>query len=182
MCQSSQASRCGGTCPIETSESFLVCLWVACMNIGIDILLHTEICQGDLPLDLEAWLLPKLLPIMEYLGSKGFVELVLVDEFQITQLNLEFRNLNKNTDVLSFPLTIPAQNLLGSVVINVVLALQEARARGHSLLDEITLLFIHGYLHLLGYDHECDQGEQRALEQEIITHFNLPASLMMRSE
>ncbi len=119
---------------------------------------------------------------MEYLKCSHCVELVLVSSEQIAKLNLEFRNINKSTDVLSFPIEMPAQQLLGSVVINVNLAIQESQARGHTLLDEIALLFVHGYLHLLGYDHECDQGQQRALEQEIIAHFNLPLSLMARTE
>ncbi|WP_438940211.1 rRNA maturation RNase YbeY [Helicobacter bizzozeronii] len=120
--------------------------------------------------------------MMEYLNRPGHVELVLVESAQIAKLNQEFRNTNKSTDVLSFPIEMPAQQLLGSVVINIDLAIQESQARGHALLDEIALLFVHGYLHLLGYDHECDQGQQRALEQEIITHFNLPLSLMARTE
>ncbi|WP_432706770.1 rRNA maturation RNase YbeY [Helicobacter bizzozeronii] len=120
--------------------------------------------------------------MMEHLNRPGHVELVLVESAQITKLNQEFRNTNKSTDVLSFPIEMPAQQLLGSVVINIDLAIQESQARGHALLDEIALLFVHGYLHLLGYDHECDQGQQRALEQEIITHFNLPLSLMARTE
>lgn len=138
--------------------------------------------QYALPLDLDPWLLPKLIPIMEYLNPKGFVEVVLASDPEMLRLNATFREMDQSTDVLSFPLKMPGQRLLGSVVINLDLATQEARARGHSLLDEISLLFIHGYLHLLGYDHEQDQGQQRALEQEIITHFNLPASLMARTE
>ncbi|WP_205586168.1 rRNA maturation RNase YbeY [Helicobacter mehlei] len=140
-----------------------------------------EADQESLPLDLEGWLIPKLLPMMEYLKRPGHVELVLVCSEQIAKLNLEFRNIPKSTDVLSFPIEMPAQQLLGSVVINVDLAIQESQARGHALLDEIALLFVHGYLHLLGYDHECDQGQQRALEQEIIAYFNLPLSLMART-
>nr|WP_120944759.1 rRNA maturation RNase YbeY [Helicobacter labacensis] len=141
-----------------------------------------EANQENLPLDLQSWLTPKLLSIMEYLNGDHCVELVLVSSAQMAKLNLEFRNIPKSTDVLSFPIEIPGHALLGSVVINVDLALQESQARGHALLEEITLLFVHGYLHLLGYDHECDQGQQRALEQEIIKHFNLPPSLMARTE
>ncbi len=138
--------------------------------------------QENLPLDLEGWLTPKLLPMMKYLKHPHCVELVLVESARIAKLNLEFRNCPKSTDVLSFPLEMPGHALLGSVVINIDLALQESQARGHSLLEEIALLFVHGYLHLLGYDHERDQGQQRALEQEIIAHFNLPPSLMVRTE
>ncbi|WP_240328651.1 rRNA maturation RNase YbeY [Helicobacter suis] len=119
---------------------------------------------------------------MEYLNIQGLVELLLVDVEKMRELNLEFRGLNKSTDVLSFPLEIPGQKLLGSVVINVELATIEAKQRGHSLLAEITLLFVHGCLHLLGFDHEKDRGEQREKEEEVIRVFNLPASLIVRAQ
>jgi len=53
---------------------------------------------------------------------------------------------------------------------------------GHSCDDELALLFIHGLLHLLGYDHETDQGEMRAKEEALIKNFNLPKSLIVRTE
>ncbi len=123
-----------------------------------------------------------LMPLMAHLGKSGGVELVLVDSERIQELNRDYRGVDKSTDVLSFPIEIPAQNLLGSVVINVECAQMEAQKRGHSLLDELRLLFLHGYLHLLGYDHEKDNGEQRALEEEMIQVFNLPSSLIVRAE
>ncbi|WP_163532508.1 rRNA maturation RNase YbeY [Helicobacter suis] len=132
--------------------------------------------------DLEADLSYKLLLLMEYLNIQGLVELLLVDSEKMRELNLEFRGLNKSTDVLSFPLEMPGQKLLGSVVINVELATVEAKQRGHDLLAEITLLFIHGCLHLLGYDHEKDTGEQREKEEEVIRAFNLPSSLIVRTQ
>lgn len=69
---------------------------------------------------------------------------------------------------------------LGSVVINVELAQSVAQRLGHSTQDEIALLFIHGFLHILGYDHEVDNGEQRALEQKIIESLDLGESLIVR--
>ncbi|WP_233705946.1 rRNA maturation RNase YbeY [Helicobacter felis] len=119
---------------------------------------------------------------MAHLGKSGGVELVLVDSERIQELNRDYRGVDKSTDVLSFPIEMPAQNLLGSVVINVECAQMEVQKRGHSLLDELRLLFLHGYLHLLGYDHEKDNGEQRALEEEMIQVFNLPSSLIVRAE
>ncbi len=143
----------------------------------LEILNHSALAP-----DLETDLSYKLSPLMEYLNIQGLVELLLVDVEKMRELNLEFRGLNKSTDVLSFPLEIPGQKLLGSVVINVELATIEAKQRGHSLLAEITLLFVHGCLHLLGFDHEKDRGEQREKEEEVIRVFNLPASLIVRAQ
>ncbi|WP_430750656.1 rRNA maturation RNase YbeY [Helicobacter suis] len=143
----------------------------------LEILNHSALAP-----DLETDLSYKLIPLMEYLNIQGLVELLLVDVEKMRELNLEFRGLNKSTDVLSFPLEIPGQKLLGSVVINVELATIEAKQRGHSLLAEITLLFVHGCLHLLGFDHEKDRGEQREKEEEVIRVFNLPASLIVRTQ
>ncbi|GMB91596.1 rRNA maturation RNase YbeY [Helicobacter ailurogastricus] len=123
-----------------------------------------------------------LSPLMAHLGRSGGVELVLVSPERIQELNNLYRGVDKPTDVLSFPIDMPAADLLGSVVINIEQAKEEAQKRGHRLLDEVTLLFLHGYLHLLGYDHESDNGEQRALEEEIIQAFNLPPSLIVRTE
>ncbi|MEO1923813.1 MAG: rRNA maturation RNase YbeY, partial [Nautiliaceae bacterium] len=87
----------------------------------------------------------------------------------------------KPTDVLSFPLeNIPGMPL-GSIVISIDTAKKGAKEFGHSIENEIKLLFIHGLLHLLGYDHEIDNGEMRAKEEEIIKKFNLPQSLIIRT-
>ncbi len=69
---------------------------------------------------------------------------------------------------------------LGSVVINYELAEQVAKKHGHSAQDEISLLFIHGLLHILGFDHEVDNGEQRTMEQRIIESLGLKESLIVR--
>ncbi len=119
--------------------------------------------------------------ICKYLTDKD-VELILTTDEEIKKINKEFRNKDKATDVLSFPLeNIPGMPL-GSIVISIDTAKKEAEEFGHSIEDEIKLLFIHGLLHLLGYDHEIDNGEMRAKEAEIIEKFNLPKSLIVRNE
>jgi probable rRNA maturation factor len=122
----------------------------------------------------------KLMPIYEYLTDKD-IELILTDNNEIQVLNKEYRQIDKPTDVLSFPLeNIPGMPL-GSIVISIDKAKEGALNFGHSIDEEITLLFIHGLLHLLGYDHETDNGEMREKEAEIIKKFNLPESLIIRS-
>jgi probable rRNA maturation factor len=115
--------------------------------------------------------------------SAAEVELVLCDNPTIALLNLEHRGIDKPTDVLSFPLVRDFDFMpLGSVVISIETAQEVAQTLGHSLQDEIALLFIHGVLHLLGYDHEIDNGEMRAKEEALIEQFGLPNSLIVRTE
>ena len=84
---------------------------------------------------------------------------------------------NENFDGENF-----APALLGSVVINLDLVELKAAQLGHGRDDETALLFTHGMLHVLGYDHESDDGQMRAKECEIIEKFRLPKSLIVRTE
>ncbi len=110
------------------------------------------------------------------------VELILTDNETIRELNRQFRHIDKPTDVLSFPLEYVPHAPLGEIVISVDYARDKASEYHNSLDDEIALLFIHGLLHLLGYDHETDSGEMRQKEEELIRHFGLPESLITRNE
>ena len=84
---------------------------------------------------------------------------------------------NENFDGGNF-----APMLLGSVVINLDLVELKAAQLGHGRDDETALLFTHGMLHVLGFDHESDDGQMRAKECEIIEKFRLPKSLIVRTE
>ena len=118
--------------------------------------------------------------IYEYLTDKD-IELILTTDEEIRKLNKTYRNKDKATDVLSFPLSNMPGMPLGSIVISADTAKRVADDLGHSVEDEIKLLFIHGLLHLLGYDHETDNGEMREKEAEVIKKFNLPDSLIIRN-
>lgn len=110
------------------------------------------------------------------------IELIVVNNDEIKVLNKEHRNKDKATDVLSFPMEYDFPNMpLGSIVISKDFVEDKAKEFGHSINDEFTLLFIHGLLHLLGFDHEVDNGEQRAKEEELIKKYNLPDSLIVRN-
>ncbi len=110
------------------------------------------------------------------------IELIIVNNDEIKKLNEEHRNINKATDVLSFPLEFDIPNMpLGSVVISVDFVQDKAKEYNHSFEDELKLLFIHGVLHLIGFDHEIDNGEHRKKEEELIKKYNLPNSLIIRN-
>lgn len=124
------------------------------------------------------------LEILEQISSQYTnkeIELLIINGQNMKDINNEQRNIDKTTDVLSFPLEDFPHFPLGSIVINSDLAKIKADELKHSLSDEITLLFIHGLLHLLGYDHECDNGQMREEEEKIIEKHNLPKSLIVRT-
>ena len=113
----------------------------------------------------------------------GELELIFVDDEQMQEINRTTREMDKPTDVLSFPLEMPGGMApLGTVIISLDTAERAAKELGHSLFDEIKLLFIHGLLHLRGFDHETDEGEMRREEEKLVRQFGLPHSLIVRSD
>ena len=123
---------------------------------------------------------PLLEQIADFLGA-GDVELVFVNDDEMRKINREHRGIDKATDVLSFPYEQVSGGLMGSVVISTDTASRVAGELGHSIECEIALLFLHGVLHILGYDHEIDGGQMRQKEKEVIEHFSLPDSLIIRN-
>ena len=94
------------------------------------------------------------------------VSVLLCGDARMRRLNREFRKIDRPTDVLSFPAGDPA--FLGDVAIDVSYAARQARGRGHSLDREVKLLLAHGVLHLLGHDHETDQGAMFRLQGRLV--------------
>ena len=108
------------------------------------------------------------------------ITLIFVSECEIQQLNHEFLESNKVTDVLSFPADgeidpESGREYLGDIVICYQRALEQSDRAGHSVGNEIELLFIHGLLHLMGYDHADDEEKQEmwALQQHYLDHFKI---------
>ena len=110
------------------------------------------------------------------------IELIITTDDEIQSINKQHRGIDKSTDVLSFPYEEMPMTPLGSIVISKDHIEQKAKELNHSLDDELSLLFIHGLLHLLGYDHEVDNGEMREEEEKLIHKFNLPKSLIIRTQ
>ena len=97
--------------------------------------------------------------------ARGAVTVAVVPDGRVRELNRRYRDKNVPTDVLSFPADEPGQ--LGDIVIALGVARRQASSAGHSLGTEFRVLALHGLLHLLGYDHERDNGEMRRLEQRL---------------
>jgi probable rRNA maturation factor len=109
-----------------------------------------------------------MLMVSEHLPDAEVSVLLIGDEAMRT-LNRRYRGKDRTTDVLSFPLregnfSDVQHHLLGDIVISVPAAARQARAAGETLLEEIDRLLVHGFLHLLGYDHERGGAEARRME------------------
>ncbi len=101
---------------------------------------------------------------LEVLGlSKVELSIALVSDAQIKRLNKRYRNKDKPTDVLSFPIGEKVEDwlILGDIVISVDTAKRQAQELGHSLEEELKRLLVHGLVHLLGYDHELGGEEEK---------------------
>ncbi len=99
------------------------------------------------------------------------LSIVLMGDLAVRRLNAAFRGTDETTDVLSFAsdgCAFPdGTRPLGDIVISVARAARQANAAGHSLSRELRILVIHGYLHLLGYDHEVDDGTMMRLQARL---------------
>lgn len=113
------------------------------------------------------------------LAPTAEVSLSFCDDAHIHKMNLEFRGIDRPTDVLSFALSEgeepeildgPAEDLLGDIIISVDTLARQAEEYGHSLERELAYLTVHGLLHLLGYDHltDSDKAEMRQEEEAIL--------------
>ena len=103
--------------------------------------------------------------LREEFNIKVPLSVVLVSDRKISQMNRQYRGKEGPTDVLSFYYNDP--HYLGDIIISVETALKQAEEMGHSIERELKILLIHGFLHLLGYDHETDNGEMRKLERKL---------------
>ncbi len=88
--------------------------------------------------------------------ATGTVSLLLADDAALQQLNRDFRGKDKPTDVLSFPAHEMDRPLLGDIAVALGMASRDAMEQGVPLSDHLQHLLVHGYLHLLGHDHETD--------------------------
>ncbi len=114
-------------------------------------------------------LLERLLRATGRAGSG--VTLLLAPDREVRRLNRAWLGRDRTTDVLSFPSRgdlEPGRPYLGDVAISVPRARRQARRAGWSLREEMSLLVTHGFLHLLGYDHERDGGKMRRLEEALL--------------
>jgi probable rRNA maturation factor len=104
------------------------------------------------------------------------VSVLFCADTRMRALNRRYRGQDRPTDVLAFPAGDPGSGFLGDIVISVPYAEREARRRREPGGREIDRLLVHGLLHLMGYDHETDDGEMDALEARIRRRLGLADS------
>jgi probable rRNA maturation factor len=117
--------------------------------------------------------------------ARGAVCVAFVTDARIRTLNRAYRGLDAPTDVLSFPADPshrPVAGDLGDITIAVGVAGRQARAAGHSLGTEARVLALHGLLHLVGYDHETDNGEMARAEARLRRQGGLHEGLIGRAQ
>lgn len=126
--------------------------------------------------------------VTEQFKGSAEISVTIVDDEQIHKLNLQHRNIDKSTDVLSFPLGVDGvydlnndtgAQMLGDIVISIEHAVKQADLYGHSLDREIAFLTVHSMLHLLGYDHEpggLELVRMREKEEAVLTQLGLVRS------
>jgi probable rRNA maturation factor len=125
-------------------------------------------------------------------SARGEVTIAIVGDATVRALNRRFRQKDRVTDVLAFPAAasqLPLKSAgkqlktheLGEIVIARGVAARQARRLGHPLATELKVLALHGLLHLLGYDHEVDQGQMARAEARLRRRLRLPEGLIARS-
>lgn len=103
------------------------------------------------------------------------MHIIFVDNASIQSINKTYRNIDKPTDVISFPNDEEDDDSLGDIFISIEKAIEQASDYGHSFEREIGFLSVHGYLHLKGYDHHTPEEEKVmfTLQEEILKKANL---------
>ena len=127
-------------------------------------------------------------PLLEFARKKENLEdtelefsVIIVDNERIHEINREYRNIDRPTDVISFALedsegvSIENYRILGDIYISIDKVREQAKEYGHSERRELAFLAVHGFLHLLGYDHMKPDEEKVmfAKQEEILNGFGI---------
>lgn len=124
--------------------------------------------------------------LFEKFENPAEISVTFVDDERIHEINKEYRNVDRSTDVLSFPLCENGEYevspetgrvALGDIVLSLEHAKAQAEEYGHSFEREVAYLTVHSMLHLLGYDHEAgglEQVRMREREEGILKQLGLP--------
>ena len=116
----------------------------------------------------------------ETLPKNLYTNIILTTQEKIQEYNKTYRNIDKTTDVLSFPMfekqeieqvkKIETEEVLGDIIISIPQIILQAKEYEHSIQRELSYMVVHGFYHLIGYDHEKeeDKKQMRTKEEEIL--------------
>ncbi|MGC4375990.1 rRNA maturation RNase YbeY [Fictibacillus sp. Mic-4] len=123
---------------------------------------------------------------MEGIAGEAELSVTFVTDEKIQEINKEYRHKDQPTDVISFALEEMVEDeveiigadlprMLGDIIISVETAKRQAAEYGHSIMRELGFLAVHGFLHLIGYDHmnESDEKKMFARQDEILNEYGL---------
>lgn len=130
--------------------------------------------------DVEIKEVSKLLKkVFKKVKEKKNMSIIFVSLEQIQELNKNYRQIDKVTDVLSFPNDDPDDKTLGDIFISMDKAKEQAISYGHSFEREVGFLAVHGYLHLLGYDHHTKEDEEKMvfMQESILKRVKLERNI-----
>ena len=118
-----------------------------------------------------------------------YICITLTNPENIRSLNKQYRNIDNTTDVLSFPMfeknelqellkkgsNVSVQDILGDVIISIPKVKEQAQEYGHSFERELAYMLVHGFYHLMGYDHieEKDKIQMREKEENVLSKLNI---------
>lgn len=121
-------------------------------------------------------------------NSKLCITIILTNPENIKKINKEYRNIDKETDVLSFPMfekkeleekienkNFLYEDILGDIIISIEKVKEQAKEYGHSFERELSYMLVHGFYHLMGYDHieEKDKKVMRPKEEKILNDLEI---------
>ena len=121
-------------------------------------------------------------------NSKMYISITLTTPKHIHEINKQYRNVDKETDVLSFPMfekeeldkkikkqDFQHEDVLGDIVISIERVEGQAKEYGHSFERELAYMVVHGFYHLMGYDHieEKDKIKMRPKEENVLTKLGI---------
>ena len=112
--------------------------------------------------------------------ARGDLSVAIVSDRRMRALNRQFRGKDAVTDVLSFP--SEERGFLGDIVIAAGVSTRQAKAAGHTIQTEVRVLALHGLLHLIGYDHESDDGAMARAEMRLRKKAGLKEGLIERAK
>lgn len=154
------------------------------MSLVIDLIDETkEISEKDSSYIVE---LLNFAAAMEKVQAETEISLTFVSNEKIREINREYRNKDSVTDVISFAMEemgegemelvgLEMPRVLGDIIISVARTKEQAEEYGHSFMRELGFLAVHGFLHLLGYDHETEEDEKEMFtrQKDILDAFGL---------